>query len=110
VFIVTGGSAGVGYELSKLLYSKNATVYLATRDAAKAEKRINEVKALFPESEGKLEFHLLDLGDLAAVKQSADAFLAKEIRLDVLWLNAGVMAPPPGMTTAQVYLATQIRS
>ena len=31
VFIVTGGSTGVGYELCKMLYETGATVYLTSR-------------------------------------------------------------------------------
>jgi hypothetical protein len=31
VFIVTGGNAGVGYALIKLLYSTGATIYMASR-------------------------------------------------------------------------------
>jgi retinol dehydrogenase-12 len=92
----------MGYEMGKLLYEKNATVYLATRDPVKAEERITAARALYPESKGRIEFHLLDLADLAAVKRSAEAFLALETRLDVLWLNAGVMLPPVGSKTAQV--------
>jgi hypothetical protein len=31
VFVVTGGNAGVGFELIKLLYPTGATVYMASR-------------------------------------------------------------------------------
>lgn len=31
VFIITSGNAGVGFELSKILYSKGAKVYMASR-------------------------------------------------------------------------------
>ncbi|EQB48486.1 hypothetical protein CGLO_12274 [Colletotrichum gloeosporioides Cg-14] len=31
VFIITGGNAGVGYELVKLLYTAGATEYMASR-------------------------------------------------------------------------------
>lgn len=31
VFIVTGGNAGSGFELYKMLYTTGATVYMATR-------------------------------------------------------------------------------
>lgn len=31
VFIVTGGNAGVGYELVKMLYTTGATIYMASR-------------------------------------------------------------------------------
>jgi NADP-dependent 3-hydroxy acid dehydrogenase YdfG len=40
VHIVTGGYAGCGYELVKIFYQKNATVYVAGRSKEKAEKAI----------------------------------------------------------------------
>ena len=46
---------------------------------------------------------VLDLDDLATIKSSAEEYIAKESRLDVLWLNAGVMVPPQGSKTKQGY-------
>lgn len=96
VFLVTGGAAGLGFELVKILYNSNAKVYIAARSEEKASKAIASIMKIFPESSGEMVFHHLDLNDLTLVKQSADSFLAKENRLDVLWNNAGVMAPPQG--------------
>ncbi len=48
-------------------------------------------------------FLKLDLGDLTTIKKSVEEFLRNEQRLDVLWNNAGVMVPPKGSVTAQVY-------
>lgn len=101
VFIVTGGYAGVGKELSQILYGKNGTVYIAGRSQDKADTAISHIKHAHPSSDGKLEFLHLDLADLASIKPSAEAFLAKEQRLDVLTNNAGVMMPPVGSTTSQ---------
>ena len=103
VFIVTGGYAGCGFELSKILYGKNGTVYVAGRSKDKADKAISEIKTAHPSSDGRLEFLKLDLADLATIKASADEFLKKEQRLDVLTNNAGVMTPPVGSKTEQGY-------
>ncbi|WPG97384.1 NAD(P)-binding protein [Acrodontium crateriforme] len=103
VFIVTGGYAGCGKELTKMLYSKHGTIYIAGRSQDKADAAIKEIKALYPSSDGRLEFLFLDLADLPTIKKSADTFLAKEQRLDVLTNNAGVMTPPKGSKTAQSY-------
>lgn len=43
------------------------------------------------------------MGDLQGIKASATEFLQKEKRLDVLWLNAGIMTPPAGTITTQGY-------
>ncbi|KAK4544627.1 hypothetical protein LTR36_004199 [Oleoguttula mirabilis] len=103
VFIVTGGYAGVGKELCKILYQKNGTVYVAGRSPDKADAAIDEFKRAFPSSDGKLEFLKLDLADLPTIKASAEDFQKREQRLDVLTNNAGVMTPPAGSKTAQSY-------
>ncbi|KAK4891240.1 short-chain alcohol dehydrogenase [Elasticomyces elasticus] len=103
VTIVTGGYAGVGYELSKILYQQNGTVYMAGRSPEKGERAINAIKAAVPQSKGRLEFLFLDLGDLTGIKKSAEEFMSKESRLDVLVNNAGVMQVPLGSKTGQGY-------
>lgn len=103
VFIVTGGYAGVGKELCKILYQKNGTVYVAGRSPAKADAAIDEIKKAYPSSDGRLEFLQLDLADLPTIKASAEDFQKREQRLDVLTNNAGVMTPPLGSKTAQQY-------
>ncbi len=102
---MTGGASGIGLELVKILYARNAKVYIAARSERKAFKAISSIETSFPESKGVLIFHHLDLDDLALVKQSANSFLSKEARLDVLWNDAGVMVPPPGSKTRQNYEA-----
>ena len=101
VFIVTGGYAGCGKALSKILYQRNGTVYVAGRSKGKADKAIEEIQTAHPSSDGRLEFLQLDLADLSTIKASADDFLKREQRLDVLTNNAGVMTPPVGSKGAQ---------
>ncbi|KAI1111294.1 short-chain dehydrogenase [Nemania sp. NC0429] len=103
VFIVTGANTGLGKELTKILYSKHAKVYVAARSEAKAKAAMDEIRGLYPASRGDLVHLQLDLNDLSTIKKSVDVFLAQERRLDVLWNNAGVMVPPAGSTTAQGY-------
>jgi NAD(P)-dependent dehydrogenase (short-subunit alcohol dehydrogenase family) len=93
----------VGKALAQILYSHDAKVYVAARSEEKTTKAINEIKSNCPQSKGELVFLHLDLGDLTTIKKSADEFLSKENRLDVLWNNAGVMAPPAGSKSAQGY-------
>jgi retinol dehydrogenase-12 len=78
-------------------------VYIAGRSKDSIYRVISTIKSTFPKSTGRLGDLYLDLGDLSTIKASAQDFLAKEIRLDVLFNNAGVMSPPQGSMTAQGY-------
>jgi retinol dehydrogenase-12 len=40
VYLITGGTSGIGLALAKILYSKNAKVYITSRTDASAEKAI----------------------------------------------------------------------
>ena len=57
VFIVTGGNAGVGLELVKILFSKGGTVYMAGRSATKIAAEIEAIQAAAGTelTEGKLK-------------------------------------------------------
>jgi retinol dehydrogenase 12 len=103
VFIVTGATSGVGKELAQILFSHNAKVYIGARSKDKALEVIKQIKAQFPHSKGDIIFLYLDLEDLTTIKKSVEDFLSKEERLNVLWNNAGVMGPVPGLKTKQGY-------
>lgn len=101
VFIVTGGNSGVGKALVGILYQRNARVYIATRSKQKSDEAIAEIKEAHPTSRGSLIFLSLVLDDLTTIKASAEEFLNRESRLDVIWNNAGVMFPPEDALTKQ---------
>ncbi|KAI1108085.1 NAD(P)-binding protein [Nemania sp. NC0429] len=101
VFLVTGGYTGVGFELCKILYAHNATVWIAGRSESKALEAISNIKRSLPNSNGSLNFLRLDLSDLSTIKPAIDSFTADQPRLDVLVNNAAVMYPPKGSIDAQ---------
>ncbi|KAH8596813.1 hypothetical protein B0O99DRAFT_509324 [Bisporella sp. PMI_857] len=90
VFIVTGGNAGIGLELVKVLYSKGGTVYMAGRSTTSITTEITAIKSAYQESRGQLKGLNIDLSDLTTIQLCVSAFLTQESRLDVLWNNAGV--------------------
>jgi NAD(P)-dependent dehydrogenase (short-subunit alcohol dehydrogenase family) len=91
VFLVTGGSAGIGYELVRMLYGTGATVYMTSRSTDRAESAIKTITSIHPQpsNPGTIKSLCLDLNDLESVKQAAETFSQQESRLDVLWNNAG---------------------
>lgn len=91
VFLITGANSGVGFELAKLLYQKNGTVYIAARSEGKIKTAIESIEQEFPSSTGRLASVVVDLSDLRTIRPAAQDFLAREDRLDVLFHNAGVM-------------------
>ncbi|KAI1185963.1 hypothetical protein F5B17DRAFT_445289 [Nemania serpens] len=101
VFLVTGGYAGVGFELCKILYMHNATVCIAGRAESKAQKAVTEIKNAYPNSSGHIDYIILDLSNLSTIKPAVEKFVAQQPRLDVLVNNAGVMVPPKGSVDAQ---------
>jgi NAD(P)-dependent dehydrogenase (short-subunit alcohol dehydrogenase family) len=71
---------------------------MAVRTIAKGEQASAEILAQQPGAQ--LQVRHIDLADLASVKAFADGMLADGTPLDLLINNAGVMAPPTRMTTA----------
>lgn len=106
VFIVTGGYSGIGQQLAGILYHAGGIVYIAGRSREKSDTAIAEIKAKDDTAntvDGKLEFLDVDLSDLRTIKPAAEAFKAKESRLDVLFNNAGAGLTPVHIKSAQGY-------
>ncbi|ODQ80208.1 hypothetical protein BABINDRAFT_35915 [Babjeviella inositovora NRRL Y-12698] len=101
VVIVTGGNSGVGFETVKLLGAAGAKVYIFARNEASALQAIEDAKKTVKDID--VHFVKADLSDLTTIKPAAEAFLARESRLDLVIHNAGVMVPPVGSTSAQGY-------
>ncbi|KAJ4865641.1 short chain dehydrogenase domain-containing protein [Trichoderma breve] len=103
VYLITGGTSGIGFILAKTLYAKHAKVYITSRSAASGEKAISEIKESAASSRGELRYLVMDLGDLQTVVPAVKSFLAQETLLHSVWFNAGVMKVPSGSITKQGY-------
>ncbi|MFE4635556.1 SDR family oxidoreductase [Streptomyces sp. NPDC056773] len=96
--VVTGSNSGTGKEAARRLAEAGARVVLAVRTPAKGELARAEILARHPGA--RVEVRRIDLADLASVEAFAGEVLADGTPLDLLVNNAGVMAPPTRMTTA----------
>lgn len=92
IVVITGANSGLGFECSRILAEKGATVVMAVRTLAKGEQAKADILKEYPQA--SLDVMRLDVGDLSSVRDFADAFKTKYDRLDILLNNAGVMAIP----------------
>ncbi|NTU71452.1 MAG: SDR family oxidoreductase [Coriobacteriia bacterium] len=99
VAIVTGATRGLGLASAAALAAHGARVVLAGRNEERCTKAIALIKDAIPSA--LIETEQLNLSDLASVQSFAEKFSAGHERLDILLNNAGIMAPPQRMTTAQ---------
>ena len=96
--VVTGANSGTGKEAARRLAEAGADVILAVRTVAKGEQARAEILARHPAA--RLRVRRVDLADLASVREFADGLAADGRPVDLLLNNAGVMAPPTRMVTA----------
>ncbi len=96
--VVTGANSGTGKEAARRLAAAGAHVVLAVRTPAKGDQARAEILAEHPNAD--LDVRRIDLADLASVARFADELIADGTPIDLLVNNAGVMAPPTRMTTA----------
>lgn len=87
-FLVTGANTGIGLATATALAARGGTVTVAARSPEKGEPAVAGIIRLTGNEQ--VRFLRLDLSDLAAVRDSAAAFLASGEPLDVLINNAGV--------------------
>jgi NAD(P)-dependent dehydrogenase (short-subunit alcohol dehydrogenase family) len=96
--IVTGANSGTGQEAARRLAEAGAHVIMAVRTVAKGDQARAGILARHPGA--SLEVRRIDLADLASVREFSDGLLDDGAPVDLLVNNAGVMAPPTRMTTA----------
>jgi NAD(P)-dependent dehydrogenase (short-subunit alcohol dehydrogenase family) len=96
--VVTGANSGTGKETVRRLAGAGARVVMAVRTPSKGEQARDEILAQYPEA--RLEVRRIDLADLGSVQEFADGLVADGTPIDLLVNNAGVMAPPARMSTA----------
>jgi NAD(P)-dependent dehydrogenase (short-subunit alcohol dehydrogenase family) len=96
--LITGANSGIGYHAALKMARKGAHVMLACRDRQRGEIALDRLHEDVPGSQTELV--MLDLASLASVREFAAGELAHHHPLHILINNAGVMAPPKRLETA----------
>ncbi|EPE34789.1 NAD(P)-binding Rossmann-fold containing protein [Glarea lozoyensis ATCC 20868] len=102
VIAITGGNAGLGYETVLRLAPHNPShIYILSRNASTTNAAISSIQSQIANC-CPITHIPLDLSDLSSVASCAAELQNREERLDILFLNAGIMLVPPALT-AQGY-------
>jgi NAD(P)-dependent dehydrogenase (short-subunit alcohol dehydrogenase family) len=86
IAVVTGGSNGMGLEITRALAGAGAKVVVPARDTAKAAAALAGIP--------NVELHPMELMDPASIDAFAARVLADHPAVHILILNAGLMVPP----------------
>ncbi|KAH8703193.1 putative short-chain dehydrogenase [Talaromyces proteolyticus] len=97
VFLITGGTGGIGYQTARAIHATGADVYITGQNREKGE---NAVKSLTVDGKpGKVVFLEMYLDSLENIRQVASEFLELSGgKLNVLICNAGVRGYPKDQT------------
>jgi NAD(P)-dependent dehydrogenase (short-subunit alcohol dehydrogenase family) len=95
---ITGANSGIGFHASVELARRGATVVMACRSLQRGEEAVDKLRQTVPGAD--VELTQLDLASLSSVRRAAEIELEKRLPLHVLINNAGVMAPPERLETA----------
>lgn len=95
VVLITGCSSGLGVETARAMSATGAKVYCTARDTAKGQRALEGVLEA-----GRVELLLLDLNSLDSVRACAKDLLSKSDKLNIIINNAGIMATPTNVRTA----------
>jgi NADP-dependent 3-hydroxy acid dehydrogenase YdfG len=91
VIIITGASSGIGEATARLLAGKGAKVVLGARRADKLQRIADDIRA----AGGQAVYQELDVTDLAANQAIVERAKTEFGRVDVIFLNAGIMPNSP---------------
>lgn len=97
VILVTGANIGLGKQAVLEFARHNPRqIWLAARNLDKARAAASEIQQQVPGA--PIKILKLDLASFDSVKKAASTFMSESDRLDILMLNAGVMAAAAGLT------------
>lgn len=88
-YIITGANAGTGFQATRTLLSKGASVVMLNRNPNKSEFAIGKLKEEFGAS-AKVSFIQMDLAEQASVRKAAAEVLVNVPHIDALVCNGAI--------------------
>ena len=88
--IVTGANSGIGFAATRQMAAAGASVVMACRNADKARTAAEAIRS--SGVTGSVEVEIVDIGNLASVRDFAGRMNSSGRSIDILLNNAGVMA------------------
>ena len=92
--LVTGANSGLGFEATKALASRGATVIMACRSLDRGRQAATDIKEETGDTGATLNVRECDLASLESIRSFAAGVRQDYDAIDVLCNNAGVMAIP----------------
>ncbi|KAN0091229.1 hypothetical protein V8E55_004795 [Tylopilus felleus] len=87
--LVTGGTAGIGYEVARAFAASRARVLLLSRKVENGDRAMAEIKKAVSD-QADVHFVECDLGNIKNVKETGDRIREEEKRLDIIVADAGI--------------------
>ncbi len=88
-YLITGATAGAGFEATRIMLAQGAKVVMLNRNITKSNNAIANLKKEFG-SASKVSFIKLDLADLSSVRDAATEILQVVPKIDALICNAAI--------------------
>lgn len=92
IYLITGGTAGLGAESARVLHKTGAKIFITGRDLAKGQRIADSIGAANP-SNPPIEVIEMDQSRLGSVRDAAKNFLEQsEGKVNMVMVNAGIVA------------------
>lgn len=99
-YLITGANAGTGFEMTRALLSKGATVVMLSRSKERSDAAIKNLKSEFGD-DAQVSFIEMDLSDLMSVRRAAAQVRKIMRKIDVLICNAAIAQVPKREVTSE---------
>ncbi|WP_394131902.1 SDR family oxidoreductase [Shewanella maritima] len=88
-YLITGANTGAGFQASRLLLSKGASVVMLNRNPSKSQSAINELKSEFGQ-QANVSYVSMDLAVLTSIRTAANEILSKVPIIYALICNGAI--------------------